>query len=155
MSTTLAAQHGSRKSAVANAYMSAGSGKITVRCSYNKRDLLNLKRQNKDVAAIKKDFTPQEYFNGLVSANAATFLSEPLVRVNKADKFDIVICVKGGGLKAQLQAAQLAIAKALVKIEPTYKASVSDLCRTDDRKKERSKIGCRGKARRKVQFSKR
>jgi small subunit ribosomal protein S9 len=152
---TLAAQHGSRKASVANAYISAGTGKVNVRCSYNKRDLLNMKRQGKDLSTIKKDFLPSEYFETVQAYNAAEFLLAPLVKIGKADKFNITITVKGGGLKSQLEAAHLAIAKALVVIDPSYKPALSDDCRTDARKKERSKIGCRGKARRKVQFSKR
>ena len=155
MSSTLAAQHGSRKSSVANAYIHAGTGKITVRCSYSKRDLLNRKRQGKELTGLKKDFQPSEYFGALLAYNANQFLLEPLATVNTADKFDVVISVLGGGLKSQLEAARLAIAKALVRIDASYKTALSDFCRTDARKKERSKIGCRGKARRKVQFSKR
>lgn len=153
--TTLAAQHGSRKASVANAYISAGTGKIKVRCSYSKRDLLNMKRQGKDLVNIKKDFLPNEYFKTVQAYNVFDFLAQPLIKINKADKFDITLSVKGGGLKSQLEAARLAIAKALVKVDPSYKALLTDECHTDARKKERSKIGCRGKARRKVQFSKR
>lgn len=155
MTQTLGAQHGSRKAAVANAYISAGTGKITVRCSYSKRDLLNMKRDGKDLTNIKKDFSIKEYFQTVRSHEPESFLMLPFVRINKADKFDVVITTQGGGLKSQIEAAQLAIAKALVKVDASYKPALSDLCRTDARKKERSKVGCRGKARRKVQFSKR
>jgi small subunit ribosomal protein S9 len=153
--STLAAQHGSRKSSVANAYVRSGTGKISVRCSYNKRDLLNLKRRGKDITQLQKEFEVNEYFNTVQAYNPLAFLTQILAKVNKADKFDIVLSVQGGGLKSQLEAARLAIAKALVKIDPSYKVALTDDCHTDDRKKERSKIGCRGKARRKVQFSKR
>ena len=152
---TLAAQHGSRKASIANAFISAGTGTITVRCSYNKRDLLNMKRAGKDLSTIKKDFLVVEYFDTVQTYNPLEFLLLPLVSINKADKFNVIITVKGGGIKSQLEAARLAIAKALVKIDPSYKPALADFCRTDARKKERSKIGCRGKARRKVQFSKR
>lgn len=153
--TLLAAHHGTRKSAVANAYLYTGTGKINVRLSYDKKTLLNLKRRGKNLSALKKDVAATEYFRAVLAHDVAAFLKEPLVRSGQDAKVNVTLVVKGGGVKAQLEAAQLAIAKSLVKIDEAIKPTLGSLCTTDARKKERAKIGHRGKARRKVQFSKR
>jgi len=153
--STLAAQHGSRKSCVANAYLLPGTGKIEVRRPITKKDVLQAKRRGQERNELKKVFTLDEYFKTIISQRPAEYLAELLMKINRTATLNIILTVKGGGLKSQLQACRLAIAKALVKLEPECKPLIADDCHTDARKKERSKIGCRGKARRKVQFSKR
>jgi ribosomal protein S9 len=153
--TTLAAQHGTRKACVANAYVSSGTGKMEVRRSYTARDVLNAKRKGRDRADLKTSFTVDEYFYSVLSQRPTEYLAEVLHHINRETAFNIVLTVKGGGIKTQLQACRLALVKALVKIDPEFKKLIPNKCRTDARKKERSKIGCRGKARRTVQFSKR
>jgi small subunit ribosomal protein S9 len=153
--TTLAAQHGTRKACVANAYILAGTGKMEVRRSISQRDVLNAKRRGRERNQLKTTYTVDEYFYSVISQRPTEYLNEIIQRVNRHTSLDVIITVRGGGIKTQLQACRLAIAKALVKLEPSCKPLIADECRTDARKKERSKIGCRGKARRKVQFSKR
>jgi len=153
--TTLAAQHGTRKACVANAYLLPGTGKMEVRRSISQRDVLNAKRRGRERNELKTTFTVEEYFYSVITQRPAEYLNEVVARVNRQSSVDVVLTVRGGGIKTQLQACRLAIAKALVKLDPACKPLISEECRTDARKKERSKIGCRGKARRKVQFSKR
>lgn len=155
VNSTLAAQHGTRKASVANAYLLPGNGEIIVRRSLSQKDVLNAKRRGVDRTQLKTSFTSDEYFATIAAQRPTEFLKEVLIKVNHANSFKVIISVKGGGLKSQLHAARLAIAKALVKMNPELKPLISMECRTDARKKERAKIGCRGKARRKVQFSKR
>ncbi len=153
--TTLAAQHGTRKACVANAYILSGSGALEIRRSISQRDVLNAKRRGRERNELKTTYTVDEYFSSVITQRPTEYLHEVLQRVNRHTSFNVVFTVRGGGIKTQLQACRLALAKALVKLDPSCKPLISDECRTDARKKERSKIGCRGKARRKVQFSKR
>lgn len=155
LKTALAAQHGRRKSCVANAYLSHGNGQIEVRRSFSARDVLNAKRQGKERSELKTRLSVNEYFLSIITQKPEEYLQEVFQLISRPGHFNVVLHVKGGGLKAQLQACRLAIAKALVKLDPSYKPALSSECRTDARQKERSKVGCRGKARRKVQFSKR
>lgn len=152
---TLAAQHGTKKACIANAYLLPGNGSIEIRRPVTKRDVLHAQRKGVERSSLKSQFTVAEYFYTIANQRPEEYLRELLVKVDRSQKLNIVLSVKGGGIKAQLAACRLAIAKALVKLDPGCKPLISDECRTDARKKERSKIGCRGKARRKVQFSKR
>jgi small subunit ribosomal protein S9 len=103
-------------------------------------------------------------------------LTEPLRILEVADKYDIKVNVKGGGMKGQAEAVRLAIARALVKeademgriieveqdgqqkplneVKHALKTAKPDIMRRDARVVERKKPGFR-KARKKSQFSKR
>ena len=121
---------GRRKSSIARVYLTPGTGKITV----NKKDI-------------------DEYF-GLETLKIIA--RQPLEATNTADKYDAKITVKGGGFTGQSQALRLAIARALVKINPEDKAALrkEGFVTRDPRAVERKKPG-RPKARRRFQFSKR
>ncbi len=121
---------GRRKAAVARVYVSAGSGKITI----NKRDI-------------------QQYFPSSILQYIVT---QPLAKLEAQDKYDIKINLKGGGFKGQSEAARLAIARALVKINPEDKAALraEGFMTRDSRSVERKKPG-QPKARKRFQFSKR
>ena len=83
---------GRRKSAIARIYVTEGTGKITI----NKRDLT-------------------EYFP---SSILQFVVKQPLNLLNVAEKYDIKVNLCGGGYKGQAEALRLAIARALVKINP-------------------------------------
>ena len=83
---------GRRKAAVARVFVSEGTGKITI----NKRDLAN-------------------YFPSTI---LQFIVKQPLAKLNVAEQYDIKINLDGGGFKGQSEAARLAIARALVKINP-------------------------------------
>jgi small subunit ribosomal protein S9 len=121
---------GRRKCSVARAYVSKGTGVITI----NKRD-------------YKEYFkTPTLQYYVLQSLNNAKAVGE----------YDVKINVNGGGTTGQAQAVRLAIAKALVEINPELKKELraEGLVTRDPRMVERKKFGQK-KARARFQFSKR
>mgnify|MGYP006275803723 FL=1 len=121
---------GRRKSAIARAYLSEGNGKITV----NNRD-------------YKDFFTTQ---------NMQYLVEQPLRELDKMGTYDIKVTMSGGGVFGQAEALRLAIARAMVEINPEDKKQLKDqgfLVR-DPREVERKKPGQK-KARKKFQFSKR
>ncbi|KGN74874.1 30S ribosomal protein S9 [Porphyromonas macacae] len=121
---------GRRKAAVARVYVSEGTGKIMI----NKRDL--------------KQYFPSSILQYIVR--------QPLAKLDIEEKYDIKINLYGGGFKGQSEAARLAIARALVKINPEDKATLraEGFITRDSRSVERKKPG-RPKARKRFQFSKR
>lgn len=86
----------------------------------------------------------------------AAKLTDPLALVGKQNDFDITIVAKGGGVNGQVDAARLAIAKALASINDDLRTQLAKAgyLRRDSREVERKKYGLKG-ARRKEQFSKR
>ena len=121
---------GRRKSAVARVFVCEGPGKITI----NKRDLA-------------------QYFP---SSILQYVVKQPLNTLQVAEKYDIKVNLCGGGFTGQSQALRLAIARALVKINPEDKKALraEGFMTRDSREVERKKPG-RPKARRRFQFSKR
>ena len=121
---------GRRKSAVARIFVTEGTGKITI----NKKDL--------------QDYFPSSILQFVVK--------QPLTTLNVAEKYDIKVNLDGGGFTGQSQALRLAIARALVKINPEDKKALRSegFLTRDAREVERKKPG-RPKARRRFQFSKR
>ena len=121
---------GRRKSAVARIFVTEGTGKITI----NKKDL--------------QDYFPSSILQYVVK--------QPLTTLNVAEKYDIKVNLDGGGYTGQSQALRLAIARALVKINPEDKKALRSegFLTRDAREVERKKPG-RPKARRRFQFSKR
>lgn len=121
---------GRRKAAVARIFVSEGSGKIVI----NKREFEN--------------YFPSPILQFVVK--------QPLNTLDAVDKYDIQINLKGGGYKGQSEAARLAIARALVKINPDDKSALraEGFMTRDPRVVERKKPGQPG-ARKKFQFSKR
>ena len=121
---------GRRKSSVARVYLVLGTGKVTI----NKKDM-------------------DEYF-GLETLKI--IVRQPLEATNMADKFDVIVNVKGGGFTGQAGAIRHGIARALNKydldLRPTLKKA--GYLTRDPRMKERKKYGLK-KARRAPQFSKR
>ncbi len=121
---------GRRKAAVARVYLTEGSGNITI----DKRPL--------DV------YFPSSILQYVVK--------QPLTTLESAEKYDIVAHLDGGGYKGQAEALRLAIARALVKINPEDKSTLrkEGFMTRDAREVERKKPG-RPKARKRFQFSKR
>jgi len=121
---------GRRKAAIARIYVSEGKGEILV----NKRDF--------------KEYFPVEQFQYIIQ--------QPLELVDSLNKYDIKVNIKGGGTKGQAEALRLAIARALVKINPDDKEKIkaNKLLTRDSRVVERKKPG-QPKARKRFQFSKR
>ncbi len=121
---------GRRKAAVARVIVKEGNGQITI----NKRPI-------------------EVYFP---SSILQYIVKQPLLTLDSAEKFDINVNLNGGGYKGQAEALRLAIARALVKINPEDKSALraEGFMTRDPRVVERKKPG-RPKARKRFQFSKR
>ena len=121
---------GRRKAAIARVYVAEGSGNITI--------------NNRPLAV---------YFP---SGMLQYVVKQPLAKLGVEEKFDIKVNLQGGGSKGQAEALRLAIARALVKIDPENKAALKSegFMTRDPREVERKKPG-RPKARKRFQFSKR
>ena len=121
---------GRRKAAIARVIVGEGNGAITI----NKRPL-------------------EVYFP---SSILQYIVKQPLHTLDAASKYDINVNLDGGGYKGQAEALRLAIARALVKINPEDKHAlrVEGFMTRDPRAVERKKPG-QPKARKRFQFSKR
>ncbi len=121
---------GRRKSAVARVYLRPGSGKIVV----NRRDF-------------------DEYFPNRV---LKMVIRQPLLLTETADKFDILVNVRGGGPTGQAGAIRHGISRALLEYNPELRPRLKSagLLTRDARQVERKKYG-QPKARKRFQFSKR
>lgn len=121
---------GRRKAAVARVYLTEGTGKIVI----DKRPL-------------------EVYFP---SSILQYVVKQPLNTLEVAEKYDIMAHLDGGGYKGQAEALRLAIARALVKINPEDKPALraEGFMTRDSRSVERKKPG-QPKARKRFQFSKR
>ena len=122
---------GRRKSSVARVYLVAGKGNITI----NKRSI--------------------DDFFGLETLK--TIVRQPLVATDTADKFDVIVTVKGGGTTGQAGAIRHGISRALLQADSDeYRSTLkkAGFLTRDPRMKERKKPGLK-KARRAPQFSKR
>lgn len=85
-----------------------------------------------------------------------SIVSKPLESLGLDKNYDSIIHVSGGGIKGQLEAAQLAIARAICQINSSYRIPLKlrGYLTRDSRSKERRKYGLK-KARKASQFSKR
>ncbi len=121
---------GRRKKCVARAWLSHGTGKISV----NGKSHL-------------------EYFDTDVARLAA---SKPFAVVPAGAHYDVQVTVRGGGKEGQADAVKLGIARAMVEIDENIKPDLRKhgLLTVDSRTKERKKYG-RKAARRAFQFVKR
>ena len=121
---------GRRKKAIARVYLSEGKGDIVI----NKRDY--------------KDY----FTTGVMQFK----VQQPFAITETTGKYDVKIKVTGGGTTGQVEAARLAISKALIEINPEWKPALKleGLTTRDPRMVERKKFG-QPKARKKFQFSKR
>nr|WP_308424745.1 30S ribosomal protein S9 [Longimycelium tulufanense] len=81
---------------------------------------------------------------------------EPLVTVEKAESFDVIANLKGGGISGQAGALRLAVARALVAADEDDRPALkkAGFLTRDARAKERKKYGLK-KARKAPQYSKR
>ena len=122
---------GRRKSSTARVHLfQGGTGAITI----NGRDI-------------------DDYF-GLETLKL--IVRQPLVTVGLVDKVDIETTVAGGGVTGQAGAIRHGIARALLELNPEYRAALKSagFLTRDPRMKERKKYGLHA-ARRAPQFSKR
>ena len=121
---------GKRKTSVARVWMRPGNGQMRI----NKKPV-------------------EEY---LVRESDRILTMEPLKITDMADKFDIYVNVKGGGISGQAGAIRHGISRALILADPKLRDSVKKegFLTRDSRMKERKKYGQPG-ARKRFQYSKR
>ncbi len=121
---------GRRKTSVARVQMKPGTGVITV-----------------------NDWPYDDYFPTITQQNGVLF---PFLAANRIKQYDLHINANGGGIAGQVGAIRLAIARALIQIDPDLRPALKKegLLRRDPRMKERKKSGQPG-ARKRFQFSKR
>ena len=121
---------GRRKKSIARVYLVPGKGDVTI----NKRSM-------------------DEYF-GLETLKV--IVRQPLTITETADKFDVLVNVKGGGYTGQAGAIRHGIARALLQVDADYRPALKQagFLTRDPRMKERKKYGLKA-ARRAPQFSKR
>jgi len=121
---------GRRKAAVARVFLSEGNGEIVV--------------NNKDL----KTYFPVGTLQFIVE--------QPFNVLETVGKYQVKANLDGGGIKGQAEALRLAISRALVKLDATYKPKLkaAGFMTRDPREVERKKPG-RPKARKRFQFSKR
>jgi len=83
-------------------------------------------------------------------------INEPFVTLEKAEQYDVFARLHGGGISGQAGALRLAIARALIEIEPDDRPALKKegFLTRDARIKERKKYGLK-KARKAPQYSKR
>ena len=119
---------GRRKKSIARVYLVPGTGKVTI----NKRDI-------------------DEYL-GLETLKL--IVRQPLAATETADKFDVLVNVRGGGTTGQAGAIRHGIARALCQADADYRPVLkkAGFLTRDPRMKERKKYGLKG-ARRAPQFS--
>ena len=95
----------------------------------------------------------EQYFPNKVHQQ---LIKDPLVTVEKPESFDVFATLHGGGTTGQAGALRLAIARALIEVEPDDRPSLkkAGFLTRDPRVKERKKYGLK-KARKAPQYSKR
>ena len=83
-------------------------------------------------------------------------IKEPFVTLEKADQYDVIATLTGGGVTGQAGALRLAIARALIGLEPDDRPALkkAGFLTRDPRATERKKYGLK-KARKAPQYSKR
>ena len=121
---------GRRKKSIARVYLVPGKGDITI----NKRSI-------------------DEYF-GLETLKV--IVRQPLTATETADKYDVIVNVKGGVYTGQAGAIRHGIARALLQVDNEFRPTLkkAGYLTRDPRMKERKKYGLKA-ARRAPQFSKR
>ena len=95
----------------------------------------------------------EEYFPNKVHQQ---LIREPLVILEKGEQYDVIGILNGGGVSGQAGALRLAIARALIEVEPDDRPALkkAGFLTRDPRVTERKKYGLK-KARKAPQYSKR
>jgi small subunit ribosomal protein S9 len=95
----------------------------------------------------------EEYFPNKVHQQ---LIREPFVILEKGEQYDVIGILHGGGVSGQAGALRLAIARALIEVEPDDRPALkkAGFLTRDPRVTERKKYGLK-KARKAPQYSKR
>ena len=130
MAVTAEYATGKRKNAIARAWLSPGSGEVTVNARTFER------------------YFPTSWLRASIQA--------PLDAAGVSGKYNVKATVRGGGTMGQAGALRHAIARALVSLDPALREQLKKegYLTRDARVKERKKYGQKG-ARKRFQYSKR
>jgi len=130
MTETAFSATGKRKESVARAAIRVGGGTFLI-----------------------NDKSPRDY---LKRETLVSIINSPMIDTDTLGKLDIVCRVKGGGLSGQAGAIQLALARAMAKLDPDLRPLLrkKGYLTRDPRVVERKKYG-QPKARKRFQYSKR
>jgi small subunit ribosomal protein S9 len=122
---------GRRKAATARARLMGGKGIVTINGK-----------------------SAEDYLSG--NKTLVAELTDPLALIGKQKEFDVSLMISGGGLSGQVDAAKLAIAKAISIMNEDLRSTLkkASFLKRDPREKERKKYGLRS-ARKREQYSKR
>jgi len=121
---------GKRKNAIARVWIKPGRGEIKV--------------NGRDVSTF------------FARPTLRMVINQPFVITDRAEQYDVMCTVTGGGLSGQAGALRHGISRALTRFEPALRSALKSggFLTRDSRVVERKKYG-RAKARRSFQFSKR
>jgi small subunit ribosomal protein S9 len=121
---------GRRKTSTARVFLRPGTGNVTV-----------------------NDKTIEQYF---FDETHRMIVKQPLQASDTLNKFDVLVIVRGGGMRGQAGAVQHGIARALIEFSSELRQVLkkAGFLTRDPRMKERKKYGQPG-ARKRFQFSKR
>jgi small subunit ribosomal protein S9 len=124
---------GKRKNAIARVYLRARAG------------------ENGEIRINDRSF--EDYFP---RPTARMLIMQPLEMTGTVGRFDILINVRGGGLSGQAGSVRHGISRALLEVDPAFRAVLkkAGFLTRDSREVERKKYGLAG-ARRRFQYSKR
>jgi len=113
-------------------------------------------RRKSAVATIRVIAGKGEYRLNQQSAPLPKELDKMLGQLDIQKSYDISSVVVGGGISSRIEAEKLALARSLVKIDPTWRSTLrkAGLLTVDARVKERKKPGLK-RARRAPQWAKR
>ena len=130
MSTVQHYGTGRRKTSTARVFLRPGTGNVTV-----------------------NDKTIETYF---FDETHRMIVKQPLQASDTLNKFDVLVIVRGGGMRGQAGAVQHGIARALIEFSSEWRPVLkkAGFLTRDPRMKERKKYGQPG-ARKRFQFSKR
>lgn len=130
MSDTVYYATGKRKTSAARVFLRPGTGKITI--------------------------NGKNYEEFITHVTGKVVVNTPFQVTNNANKFDLYVTVKGGGITGQVEAIRHGIARALVVVDEKNRPALkkAGYLTRDSRMVERKKYG-QHKARKSTQFSKR
>lgn len=113
-------------------------------------------RRKRAVARVRLLAGSGEMFINNIKIDKKSDYSEPLIITDKNNKYDVYVKVCGGGIKSQIGAIKLGIARAIIILDENLKPTLrkAGLLTRDPREKERKKPGLK-RARRAPQWQKR
>ncbi len=151
--TTVSAQKSTRPAGAA--HVSLPTGEFVTAVGRRKVATARVRVYKEAGDFVVNDLLVSEYFRSVLGA--PILFNLPMVTADVQGKYAVSVKVSGSGLRAQIDAVNHGVARALLKINPEFRSALKKkgLLSRDDRMKETRKIGTGGKARRAKQSPKR